>query len=76
MVAEFETRRTADQAVIITTLDNGYTGRRQWTTTPAHLQQKGRRVRVYAQLQPGVRAYFFNLQLKDVTTSSEYAEVN
>ena len=76
VVAEFETRRTADQAVIITTLDNGYTGRRQWTTTPAHLQQKGGRVRVYAQLQPGVRAYFFNLQLKDVTTSSEYAEVN
>jgi len=74
--AEFETKRRIDRAVIVITLDSGYTGSRQWKIMPADLQQTDGRVRITARLPAGARAYFFNLQSKEGVTSSEYAEVS
>src|SRR5215471_15478299 len=72
--AEFETKRLIDSAVVVTTVDSGYTGKRHWTMMPADLQKLGGQLRVTARLAVGVRAYFFNLHSKEGITSSEFTE--
>jgi len=74
--ADFDSSRPIERAVILTTVDTGYTGKRQWAIMPAELQEKSGRVHVSARLGQGVRAYFFNLQSNEGITSSEYTALD
>jgi dienelactone hydrolase len=72
---EFDSRRPIQAAVLFSTADTGYTGRRRWQSAPAKLLVEGTHARVTSPLPPATRAFFFNLDAGGPTASSEFTEL-
>lgn len=70
----FRCLKPVAKAVLVSTTDTGITGSRQWTTTPATLEQTGNSVIVEARLPSGTTAWFVNLHSGDLVASSDYIE--
>ncbi len=73
--AEFESDKPVQSAVLLHTAGIGFTGSRDWQSTPAQLDASGTRIRVTAPLPPGTTAFFFNLDAGGLTLSSDFAEI-
>ncbi|HEX4130668.1 MAG TPA: acetylxylan esterase [Pirellulales bacterium] len=72
---EFESAKPIDRAVLLSTIDTGYTGSRQWTESAAELKLNGAKVDITAPLPAGTTAYFFNVLSGPLTASSEYVDM-
>jgi hypothetical protein len=72
---ELASAKPLDSAVLITTPDTGFTGARNWTTTPARLESREGRWFVTAPLPSGSRAWFVNIRSGPLTASSDFHEI-
>jgi dienelactone hydrolase len=72
VVAEFNTTRRVDGAVLISTADSGFTGARKWVETPAKVGQSGTRVRITPTLPAGTTAWMINIHAGNLTASSDF----
>jgi len=72
VTADFATARHLDAAVLVATTDQGFTGGRAWTETPATLERDGARWRASAKLPAGATAWFFNVRSGELTVSSDF----
>ncbi|RME93457.1 MAG: dipeptidyl aminopeptidase, partial [Verrucomicrobia bacterium] len=70
----FRSAKRIDKAVLVSTVDTGFTGNRQWRTTPVRFEQKQERVTVVVALPPGTTAWFVNLHSGDLIASSDFVE--
>ncbi len=70
----FKTTKTMDRAVLISTIDTGFTGHRNWIQTPAELEEANGEWTVRATLPEGSTAWFVNLTSGSLTVSSDYEE--
>ena len=73
-VVEFSCSRIIDGAVLISTVESGYTGSRKWVETSATVEQRGAHTRIKAVLPPGTRAWMINVRSGNLTASSDFVE--
>jgi dienelactone hydrolase len=71
---EFSTARRLDAAVLISTVESGFTGARKWIETPAIVEQNGERARITVPLPPGTRAWMINVSAGNLTAGSDFIE--
>jgi dienelactone hydrolase len=73
----FNSSKPLDKAVLVSTKDNGFTGKRAWNELPAILQKgaDGNWI-AKAELPAGTTAWFVNAHSDKLTVSSEYQECN
>ncbi len=71
----FSSSKPLDRAVLISTTDTGFTGKRKWNETPANLLNRGNRTVATAELPNATTACFLNVYAGNLTVSSEYFEV-
>jgi len=69
---KFVSSKPLDRAVLISTLDSGFTGDRNWTETPAQLTWQDDGWVAAALLPDGTTAWFFNVYSGGLTVSSDY----
>lgn len=74
-VAAFASTKPLDAAVLVSTTDRGFTGKRQWVETPATAVSGGGGTTVSAPLPPGTTAWYLNVRSGKLTVSSDYQEV-
>lgn len=72
--ATFASTRTVERAVLISTVDTGFTGDRRWQETQAQLRQEANEWQVQAPLPVGTTGWFFNLETAGLVTSSAYQQ--
>ena len=72
--ASFTSDRAFDRAVLVSTIDVGFTGTRRWLETTAALSQADGQWHASALLPAGTTAWFMNLISGNLTVSSEYQE--
>lgn len=70
----FESARDFDRAVLVSTTDTGYTGKRSWAETPAFLAREGTLWAASADLPAGTTGWFINLISDDLVATSGYQE--
>ena len=73
-IVEFRSEHPLERAVLISTADRGFTGRREWREIPAQLVRAGANWTASAPLPAGTTAWFLNARRGDLTLSSEYQE--
>ena len=73
-IVEFHSEHPLEQAVLVSTTDRGFTGRREWRETPAELVRAGANWTATAPLPAGATAWFINARNGNLTLSSEYQE--
>lgn len=73
---QFGLTKSIDEARLVFTTDQGFTGDRHWVQTPAKLDQSGRRVTVEAELPADTTGWFVNIHTGDWVASSDYFETN
>jgi dienelactone hydrolase len=71
---EFAATKPLDRALLISTTDNGFTGKRQWTESPAIVEKHDKGWLVTAPLPAGTTAWFVNARSGELTASSDYQE--
>ena len=71
----FSSSKALDRAVLISTIDAGFTGNRKWIESPARLQQMDGQWVVTARLPNETTACFVNVKAGNLTVSSEYVEL-
>jgi cephalosporin-C deacetylase-like acetyl esterase len=71
----FESSRPLDRAVLISTVDSGFTGKRNWVETPAELTRRDGRWVASAEIPGGTTACFINAKSDALTVSSLYKEL-
>ena len=71
---EFHSNHPLEQAVLVSTTDRGFTGRREWRETPAELVRAGANWTASAPLPADTTAWFINARNGNLTLSSEYQE--
>lgn len=71
----FASSRPLERAVLISTPDTGFTGRRKWAESPAKLERRGDAWSVEVRLPPGTTAWFVNARSGELTASSEFQEM-
>ena len=72
----FDASKLIDSAVLISTIDTGITGSREWVETPANLEKRGDRWVATASLPKESTAWFLNVLSGPLTVSSEYVEIS
>lgn len=70
----FTSTKPIDKAVLISTSDIGFTGRRKWMDAPADFRQNKDRVIVNATLPSGTTAWFVNIHNAALVVSSDLQE--
>jgi dienelactone hydrolase len=70
----FRSTKPVEKAVLISTTDLGFTGKRRWTTSPAKLDPTQDHVTVEVKLPAGTSAWFVNLHSGDLIASSDFFE--
>lgn len=72
----FESRQPLDRAVLISTVDSGMTGKRNWVETPAELVEQGEyQWQAHALLPKGATAWFMNVRRSGLTVSSDFKTI-
>lgn len=71
----FASTKPLERAILISTVETGFTGGRTWTETPAVLEKGDRDWRVSAPLPAGTTAWFVNVRSGPLTASSDFMEV-
>lgn len=74
-VATFTSAKPVDGAVLVSTKDTGFTGKRQWVETPAVAINSGGAIVVSAPLPAGTTAWYINLRAGSLTVSSDFQEI-
>ncbi|MEY4306795.1 MAG: Acetyl esterase Axe7A precursor [Verrucomicrobiota bacterium] len=74
-VATFASTKPLDRAVLVSTTDKGFTGKRQWVETPAAGASGGGGTTVSAPLPPGTTAWYVNAYAGKLTLTSDYQEI-
>ena len=72
----FDASKPLDSAVLISTIDTGITGSREWVETSANLEKRGDRWVATASLPKESTAWFLNVLSGALTASSEYVEIS
>lgn len=72
----FDSSKSLDRAVLISTTDKGYSGGRKWMQVPAQLSAQDQRWTVDAELPEATTGFFVNVYAGDLVVSSEYFEVS
>ncbi len=72
--ARFRTTKPAEEAVLVSTVDTGFTGNRSWTQTAAELNNVNGEWVVASTLPPGTTAWFVNLKSGNLTASSDFEQ--
>jgi hypothetical protein len=70
--AEFDATKPLDRALLVSTTDTGFTGKREWVETPAKLDKSSGKWICTAPLPPGTTAWFLNVRSGDLTASSDF----
>lgn len=73
--AEFVSKNVFDKAVLVSTVDTGITGERNWVESPAELNRQGNRWQVSATLPADTTAWYANVHSGDLCVSSSYEEM-
>ena len=68
----FSSTKVLDKAVLISTGDSGFTGKRTWVESPAKLTRQGDAWQVAAKLPAGTVAWFVNVFSRELCVSSFY----
>ena len=71
----FESDKTLTSSELWSTGEDGFTGSRRWTSTPATLEPGNGTAVVHATLPAGTTAYFVNVRSDLLTASSDFTEV-
>jgi dienelactone hydrolase len=71
----FSSSKQLDRALLISTVDSGFTGSREWVESPAGLQRRDGQWVATAKLPEGTTACFVNVKSGDLTVSSDYTEM-
>ena len=71
---EFAATKPLDRALLISTTDTGFTGKRQWTESSATVEKRGNLWCVTAPLPAGTTAWFVNARSGELTASSDYQQ--
>jgi hypothetical protein len=71
----FSSQKDLDRAVLISTVDDGFSGNRKWSESPAGLKKQDTDWLVTAPLPQGTTAWFVNVMGGGLTASSEYQTV-
>jgi cephalosporin-C deacetylase-like acetyl esterase len=71
---EFAATKPLDRALLISTTDTGFTGKRKWTESSAIVEKRDKAWLVTATLPPGTTAWFMNARSGELTASSDYQE--
>lgn len=71
----FASAKPLDNAVLISTVDTGFTGDRNWTETPAKLEKRNKTCFATASLPKGTTAWLVNVHSSGLTASSDYQEI-
>lgn len=70
--ATFQSDKNLEQAMLVSTVDTGFTGRRNWIQTPAELRRNGDLWVVTAPLPAKTTAWFINVLSGNLTASSDF----
>jgi hypothetical protein len=70
----FVSAKPVEEANLISTTDQGFTGHRRWIDTPAELEVNQNQVTVEVTLPPGTTAWFVNLHSGNLIASSDFSE--
>ena len=71
---EFAATKPLDRALLISTTDSGFTGKRQWIESSAIVEKRDNGWLVTAPLPAGTTAWFVNARSGNLTASSDYQE--
>lgn len=71
----FDSTKSPESAVLVSTTDSGPAGLRKWIQTPATLSMNGDRWIAGAAIPQGSTAYFINIKAGKLTASSDYFEI-
>lgn len=74
IVVKFNSSKTLDRALLISTVDKGFTGKRKWNETPLTLEKEGEQWKVSGSLPAGTTAWFVNVLSGKLTASSDFQE--
>lgn len=72
--ARFKTTKPAEEAVLVSTVDSGFTGNRTWIQFAAELTNVDGEWMVASTLPPGTTAWFLNLKCGKLTASSDFEQ--
>jgi cephalosporin-C deacetylase-like acetyl esterase len=70
----FASTKPLDRALLISTTDSGFTGKRQWIESSAIVEKRDNGWLVTAPLPAGTTAWFVNARSGNLTASSDYQE--
>ena len=70
----FTATKPLDRALLISTTDSGFTGKRKWTESSAIVEKRDKSWLVTAPLPAGTTAWFVNARSGELTASSDYQE--
>jgi len=73
-VVTFKTTKPVERAVLVSTVDTGFTGHRKWIQTPAELANIEDEWVATSTIPEATTAWFVNLSSGDLTVSSDYVE--
>jgi dienelactone hydrolase len=71
----FESSKTLEHAMLISTTDTGFTGSREWVESVADLQHRNGRWVAIAKIPEETVACFMNINADELTASSDYVEI-
>jgi len=71
---EFAATKPLDRALLISTTDTGFPGKRQWTDSSATVEKRDKVWLITAPLPAGTTAWFVNSRSGELTASSDYQE--
>jgi dienelactone hydrolase len=71
----FASTKPLDKAMLVSTTDTGFSGKRNWVESPAKLARIGGGWQVVAQLPAKATASFVNVHCGDLTASSDYQQI-
>ena len=71
----FTSEKPLDKAVLVSTVDTGFTGKRNWVETPAQLTRQGKTWQVVAELPAKTTGYFVNVYSGELCLSSFFEEM-
>ena len=72
--AAFASTKPLDRALLVSTTDTGFTGKRKWMESPATLERKGEEWVASTALPRGTTAWFLNAYSGKLAVSSDYQE--
>jgi dienelactone hydrolase len=72
---DFSSTKPLERAVLISTTDTGFTGKRKWIESPAMLSKSSELWHLSATLPTGTTAWFINAHSQGLTVSSDYQEI-